>query len=137
MEDRITDRGAEAERIEDTGAVLPRIGAAEFAAGLGAEPCGDNLPRGVSLLSLADLGNDLLKRLRAGGGRCVVKDSSPQGASPLSQEDMAALTDIIAAIERATGARPSLGQIARVVVRMHADALRSAVCEESRAANGE
>jgi hypothetical protein len=127
MEKRITVRGAEAERIEDTGSTVPRIEAAEFAAGLGAEPCGEELPRGLDPLSLGELGNELLKRLRSSGGRSILTDPTHRCAVPLSQEDVAALADIVTAIERATGARPSLDQIARVVVRMHVAALRSAV----------
>lgn len=129
MEKRITVRGAEAERIEDTGVALPQIDAAEFAAGLGAEPCGAELPRGLSLLSRADLGNELLKQFRSTRGRFAPADATHRCAVPLSQEDVAALADIVTAIERATGARPSLGQIASVVVRLHVDALRSAAGE--------
>jgi hypothetical protein len=60
MAERINVGGAEAERIEDTGPALPRVDAAEFAAGLGAEPCGDRLPPRLSLLSRADLGSAVL-----------------------------------------------------------------------------
>jgi hypothetical protein len=131
MADRITVRGAEAERIHDTGQALPRIEGDEFAAALGAEPCGDALPRAPSLLSLADLGNEVLKQLRPGTTASALADATQRCAAPLSREDVAALADIVAAIERATGARPALGQIARVVGRMHVEALRIAASEES------
>ncbi|MCI0456214.1 MAG: hypothetical protein L0Z62_04440 [Gemmataceae bacterium] len=128
MEQRITVGGAEAERIEDTGPTHPRIEPAEFEAALGAEPVGDPVPSEVSLLSLADLGNALLKRLRS-SGEPAAGDPNRRCAVPLSPEDVAALGDIVNAIERATGSRPRLGQIASVIVRMHLDTLQRAAGE--------
>ena len=129
MEKNITVVGAEAERIRDTGPTLPRIDSAEFAAGLGAEPCGDELPGGLDLLSLAELGNELLKRLRSSRGTPVPADPTHRCEVPLSDADVAALGEIVGAIQRATGAKPSLGQIARVVAYMHLETLRTTAGE--------
>ncbi len=43
---------------------------------------------------------------------------------PLVPEDVAALEQLIHAIEVKTGTKPSLGQVASVILRMHLDALK-------------
>ncbi len=44
---------------------------------------------------------------------------------PLSPQDVAALEQIGGAVEQQTGVRPSLGQIAGVILSLHLDALKS------------
>jgi hypothetical protein len=117
--------GKEAKRIHDTSRPLPRIEPAEFAAALGAEPCPDPVADNADLISLAALGNDLIKRLRSTGGRPSLTDASERCKVPLSPEDIAALGQIIEEIEKNTGTRPSLGQIASVIVRTHLELLKT------------
>jgi hypothetical protein len=124
MAKKINIVGAEAERIQDTGRALPRIEASELAAGLGAEPCGERLSGELDPISLAELGNELIKRLRSTGGRPSLTDATERCKVPLSPEDFAALEQIINAIEQQTGTKPSLGQIASVILRVHLDLLK-------------
>jgi len=60
--------GQPAERIRDTGQVQPRIEPEEFAAALGAEPCGECVASDLDPIALAELGCALVKQLRSGKG---------------------------------------------------------------------
>jgi hypothetical protein len=75
-------------------------------------------------ISLAALGADLIRRLRSSGGRPALADATQKVKVPLSSEDILAIEQIISAIEGATGSKPSLGQIASVIVRLHIDELK-------------
>lgn len=123
MAKKINVVGTAIERIHITGAVLPRVEPAEFAAALGAEPCGERRSKRLDLVSLGDVGTELIKRLRSTGGRPALDGATKRCKVPLSPEDVAALERIIAEIERQTGTRPALGQIASVILRMHLDLL--------------
>lgn len=123
MSKRIKDTSRQAERIQHSGGTLPRIEPAEFAAALGAEPCGERLSGDVGLISLAQVGHELMKRLRSTGGRPSLANATEVCKVPLTPDDMAALEKIISAIERATGTRPSLGQLASVILTMHLKAI--------------
>ena len=125
MSKKIISVGDKAERIVNTGRALPRIEPSEIAAGLGAEPCGVRGSAPLDPIALAALGNELITRLRSTGGRPALSDASELCKVPLSVEDIAALESIIVAIEKATGRRPSLGQVAGVVLRTHLDMLRT------------
>lgn len=120
MADRIEIVHPKVERIEIVGPTARRIEPEEFAAALGAEPVGEKLPEGTDLISLAHLGNELLQRRRS-------KDTASLGAAALSRDDLAALSDIAATVERATGSRSSLGQLAHALRRMDADTLKNLI----------
>jgi len=117
--------GKPAERIQDIGPAQRRIEPAEFAAAIGAEPCGPRVVGDLDPISLAELGNSLLKQLRSTGGRPALAGATEHCKVPLTPEDIAALEQIIAAIARQTGAKPSLGQITSVIVRTHLDLVRT------------
>jgi hypothetical protein len=127
MTEKIKFIGKGAERIKFTGNALPRIEPAEFAAALGAEPCGESGSGAFDPIALATLGTELIKRLRSTGGRPALEDASEVCKVPLSTKDIAALETIILAIEKATGTRPALGQVASVILRTHLDTLRTMV----------
>lgn len=120
------------ERLEDTGPALPRIEPAEFAAALGAEPIGAPRSKHLDLVSLGELGNQLIKRLRSTGGRPALADATHRCKVPLSSDDIAALEEIIEVLERETGAKPSLGQIASVILRTHLEGLKNGCQAQDR-----
>jgi hypothetical protein len=124
MAKKIKIMGKALDRIEITGAALPRVEPAEFAAALGAEPCGELPSKHPDLISLGEVGNELLRRLRSTGGRPALQGASQRCKVPLSAGDVAGLEHIIDAIEAQTGTRPALGQIASVILRIHLDSLR-------------
>ncbi len=124
MAKKINIVGKKAERIHNTGPSLPRIEPAEFAAALGAEPCGQPHSKHLDPISLLALGDELLKRLRSTGGRPALEGATEQCKVPLRPEDVSALEEITKAIELETNARPSLGQTASVILRMHLDLLK-------------
>ncbi len=94
-----------------------RIEPAELAAALGAEPGGERLGANLDPISLAELGTQLLARLRSSGGRPALADATEFCRVPLSPDDLKALEKITAQIEQTTGTKPSPGQVASVIVR--------------------
>ena len=66
------------------------------------------------------------KALRSTGGRPALEDADERCKVPLSAEDVAALEKVLGAIERTSGAKPSLGQIASVILRANLEALKLA-----------
>lgn len=124
MAKKINIIGKALERIEITGPALPRMEPAEFAAALGAEPCGERHSKHLDLISLGELGSELIKRLRSTGGRPSLEGATERCKVPLSPGDIRDLERIIDAIETKTGTRPALGQIASVILRIHLDSLK-------------
>ena len=103
----------------------PRIDPAELAAGLGATPCGSRVSGSLDPIALAELGTQLLNRLRSSGGRPALADATVNCRVPLSAEDIKTLESMVAQIGEPTGAKPSVGQLASVMVRMHLNALKN------------
>ena len=130
MAKKITTTGKALERIEITGPALPRIEPAEFGAALGAVPCGERRAKHFDLISLGDLGNELIKRLRSTGGRPSLEGATERCKVPLSPGDVAGLEQIIDAIEAETGTRPALGQIASVILRTHLESIKDLPVEK-------
>ena len=126
MAEKISIVGKTTERIVDTSPSQRRISDEEFAAALGAEPIGERRSKHLDLISLGELGNELIKRLRSTGGRPSLEGATERCKVPLSPEDIAGLELVIDAVERQTGTRPALGQIASVILRVHLDALKDA-----------
>jgi hypothetical protein len=110
--------------IDVAGQALPRVEPAEFAAAMGAEACDERHAKHLDLISLGELGNELIKRLRSTGGRPALEGATKRCKVPLSSGDVADLEKIIDAIEAKTGTRPALGQIASVILRAHLDSLK-------------
>ncbi len=127
MAKKITIVGKKAERIEQKGRFQRRIEPTEFAAALGAELCKEIAPGKRDPITLAEIGAQLIKRSRSRGGKSPLKDATECCEAPLSAEDIAALESIVGAIGEATGSRPTLGQVAKVILRMHVEELRRAV----------
>src|SRR5262249_7543582 len=117
MAKKINIVGKKAERIRNTGPSLPRIEPSEFAAAIGAEPCGERHSKHLDPISLLALGNELLKRLRSTGGRPSLEGATEQCKVPLRPEDMAALERMQKSIEKETGKKPSVGQLASQILR--------------------
>src|SRR5512143_2718510 len=94
MSKKVKIAGKRAERVQDTGKAMRRVGSDEFASALGAESCSPEVSRTIDLISLAAIGNELLKRLRSTGGRPALEDADETCKVPLSAEDIAALEKI-------------------------------------------
>jgi hypothetical protein len=124
MHKKVNVVGKSAERIEQTGRAQRRIQPAEFAAALGAEPCNESLVRPADPINLAEFGSKLVHRLRSQRNRLGVASTAMPCAVPLSVDDIVALEEILNVIDRATGTRPSLEQVAGIILRMHVEELR-------------
>jgi len=116
--------GKGARRIDITGTPMRRIEPEEFAAALGAEPIGEKIAGNPDPITLAALGSELIKRLRSTGGRPALADADERCKVPLSADDVAALDEIGDVIAKSTGTKPSVGQIASVILRMHLESLK-------------
>lgn len=64
MAKKIRIAGKALERIKITGLVLPHVEPTEFGAALGAESFRERQSKNPDLISLGELGNELIKRLR-------------------------------------------------------------------------
>src|SRR5262249_52356704 len=117
MAKKIIATGKPARRIEVTGKPQRRIEPGELAAALGAEPVGEYLGANLDPITLGELGTQLLNRLRSTGGRPALSDASEICRVPLSPADVQALEKITEQVQRTTGAKPSPGQVASVIVR--------------------
>jgi hypothetical protein len=126
MAKKIDIVGAKPKKIVILDQPKRRIDPAELAAALGANPIGPRTPETMDLISLADLGTQLLDRLRSSGGRPALADATEMCRVPLSVEDTKTLEDMVSHIGASTGAKPSVGQLASVIVRMHLNALKNA-----------
>jgi hypothetical protein len=118
--------GASPKKIEVADQSRRRIEPAEVAAALGANPSGAQAPGNLDLLALGELGTQLLNRLRSSGGRPALADATIHCRVPLSAEDVHTLEDVLSHIGATTGAKPSVGQLISVIVRLHLNALKKA-----------
>jgi hypothetical protein len=117
MAKKIEIVGAKAKKIEIVDQPKRRIEPAEFAAALGANLAGEKTAGNLDLISLAELGTQLLNRLRSSGGRPALNDATEICRVPLSAEDLKALEKITEQIGQTTGTKPSPGQVASIIVR--------------------
>jgi hypothetical protein len=119
MTEMIKTIGKKAARIKTTGRPLPRIAPAEFAAARGADPYRIDGPRADDPIALAAIGHELVKCLRSTGGRPALQDANEICKVPLSHADVAALENLTRAVEDSSGVKPSLGQVASAILRIH------------------
>jgi len=117
MPKKVYITGAKPKRIRVTDKPQRRIEPADVAAALGAEPCAERIEANLDPISLAELGTQLLRRLRSTGGRPALSDATEFCRVPLTAEDMKALEKISAQIEQEIGTKPSPGQIVSIIVR--------------------
>jgi hypothetical protein len=125
MAKRIQIVGAKPKRIEVLDQPRRRIDPAELAAALGANPTAGQSAEHLDLITLAELGTQLLDRLRSSGGRPALADATEICRVPLSTDDLTALERINEQIEQATGTKASLGQVASAIVREYLTKTRS------------
>jgi hypothetical protein len=117
MSKKIIPNDKAVRRIEVTGKAKRRIEPEEFAAALGAESVGEVHISGLDPVSLAALGNELIKRLRSTGGRPALSDATEVCRVPLSADDLKALERITEQIAQTSGTKTSPGQVASTIVR--------------------
>jgi hypothetical protein len=118
MEKRIRVVGATPKTIDVLDQPKRRIDPAELGAALGAEPV-QAVAGNLDPLALGELGTQLLERLRSTGGRPALTDATVNCRVPLSAEDVNALERMVSRIGEATGAKPSVGQLASIIVRLY------------------
>jgi hypothetical protein len=126
MAKKITIVGARPKRIEIVDQPKRRVEPKELADALGANPGGRQVSGSLDPIALAELGSHLLQRLHSSGGRPALADATVNCRVPLSAEDIKTLENMLAHIGASTGAKPSVGQLASVIVRLHLNALKSA-----------
>jgi hypothetical protein len=119
MAKKITIVGAKPRKLEIVDRPRRRIDPAELGAAIDAEPCGRLGTRSIDPLTLAELGTQLLQRLRSSGGRPALADATVNCRVPLSEADVKTLENMVSEIGTSTGAKPSVGQLVSAIVRMH------------------
>ncbi|MFO0966867.1 MAG: hypothetical protein U0793_14940 [Gemmataceae bacterium] len=110
--------GANPKKIEITDKSKRRIEPDELATALGASEAARSAPS-LDLISLAELGTQLLSRLRSSGGRPALADATEICRVPLSAADIKTLEEMVAQIEKSSGAKASVGQLVSAIVRAH------------------
>jgi hypothetical protein len=125
MAKKIEIVGAKSNKIELLDQPKRRFDPAELAAVLGANSAGRQASGNLDLFGLAELGTQLLNRLRSSGGRPALADATEMCRVPLSAQDVKTLESMVAQIEASSGAKPSVGQLVSVIVRTHLSALSS------------
>ncbi len=103
-----------------------RIDPTELADALGAKSTGLQVAGDLDPIALAELGTQLLNRLRSSGGRPALEDATFNCRVPLSAEDVKTLETILSHIGESTGVKPSVGQLTSVIVRLQLNALKGA-----------
>jgi hypothetical protein len=129
MAKKIEIVGAKPKKIDIIDKAKRRINAAELATALGANPAVQQTAGDLDLIALAELGTQLLSRLRSSGGRPALADATEICRVPLSAGDLKALEKITEHIAQTTGSKPSPGQVASIVVREYL-ATRSETSED-------
>jgi hypothetical protein len=117
MAKRIEIVGAKPKKIEITDKPKRRIEPAELGKALGANLAGKQSSANADLIGLAELGTQLLSRLRSSGGRPARADATEICRVPLSAADIKTLEGMVAEIEKSSGTKPSVGQLVSVIVR--------------------
>jgi hypothetical protein len=125
MAKKINIIGAKPRKITIVDQPKRRIEPQEFAAALGAHPLGQQVGGSLDPIALAELGTQLLHRLRSSGGRPALLDATINCRVPLSAEDVVTLENMVEQIAESTGRKPSVGQLAGVIVRLHLNVLQS------------
>src|SRR5262245_54412063 len=125
MAKKIEIVGAKPKKVEIVDQPKRRIEPEDLAAALGANPAGRQTAGNLDLVALAELGTQLLNRLRSSGGRPALTDATEICRVPLSADDIKTLERMVAQIEGSSGAKPSVGQLVSVIVRTHLDALKA------------
>ncbi len=123
MAGKISIVDAKPKKIEIADQPKRRVDSAELAAALGANPKGAQAIGELDPINLAELGTQLLLRLRSSDGKSVLADSTINCPVPLAMEDVKTLEDIISHIE-APESQPSVGELVSVIVRLHLSALK-------------
>ncbi len=93
-----------------------RIDPPELAAALDANPTGQRASLSLDPIALAELGTQLLHRLRSSGGRPAIADATVNCRVPFSAEDIKTLEYMVVQIGGSTGTKPSIGQLVSVIV---------------------
>lgn len=119
MAEKIQVSGTGPKKVQVVGNPRRRIDPAELAASLGGQPCAQRIAANLDPIALAELGTELLRRLRSTGGRPALADATEFCRVPLSAADVQALEKITDQIGKTTGAKPSIGQLASVIVRAY------------------
>src|SRR5580704_3347312 len=104
MAKKINIVGAKPKKIEVVDQPKRRIEPAELAAALGANPNGQQASGNLDPSALAELGTQLLDRLRSSGGRPALTDATINCRVPLSAEDVQTLENMVSHLGESTGA---------------------------------
>lgn len=126
MAKKINIVGTKPKKLEVLDQPKRRMEPRELAAALGANPSGQQVSANLDPIALAELGTQLLHRLHSSGGRPALADATVNCRVPLSAEDVKALENMVSRIGESTGAKPSVGQLASVIVRLHLNAIKCA-----------
>lgn len=132
MAKKIAIVGAKPRKIDILDQPKRPIDPAELAAALGANPS-TQVPGNLDPIGLAELGTQLLNRLRSSGGRPSLADAPINCRVPLSTEDLQTLETMLSNISASIGSKPSVGQLVSVIVRQYLMVLKSS--PDPRASN--
>jgi hypothetical protein len=116
MADKVKVVNVRTTRVRNTGPTQPRVDPSQVAAALGAEPLHVSAGKDRGQLSLGALGSVLLARLRSTGGRPALAGATQRAKVPLSAHDLARLDKVAQVVGSLLGFRPSVGQVASVIL---------------------
>lgn len=119
MAKKIEIVGAKPKRIKIVDQPKQRIDPQDLAEALGADPRGEQAPFNLDLIGLAELGTQLLHRLRSSGGRPALADATECCRVPLNAEDIKKLENMVTQIGLSTGTKPSVGQLVSIIVHRY------------------
>ena len=119
MVKRIDVVGARPKKIEIVDRPKRRIDPAELAAALGANLIGPRTSGNLDPIDLAELGTQLLDRIRSGGDGPALENGIVNCRVPLSAADIKTLETMVARIGDTAGAKPSVGQLVSVIVHRY------------------
>jgi hypothetical protein len=126
MTEKIEITGTDPKKIKLADQSKRRIDPAKLASELGAIPSGQHVSdNSIDIIGLAELGTQLLHRLRSSGGRPALADASINCRVPLSADDLQKLEEMLSHIGSSTGTKPSVGQLVSVIVRLYLSTLEN------------
>lgn len=125
MAKKIEIAGTRLAKVKIVDQAKRRINPEELAAALGAKSDARQSAQHLDLLSLAELGTQLLARLRSSGGRPALTDASEICRVPLSAADLKVLEGMVAQIAASGDKKPSVGQLISLIVSNHLSGLNA------------
>jgi hypothetical protein len=114
-----TKRGNAPKKVQIADVPMRRVEPADVAAALGATETGQRVPHDFDPIALAELGTQLLSRLRSSGGRPALTDATHFCRVPISEDDLRSLEALVDEMRSSIDTKPSIGQLISAIVHRY------------------